>query len=688
MKYPGRPEYEQTISALQANTSSSFLPINPDGSIVQYTNQIYSGSPLGTGYAGSMTANNSHNSKSIRHIIISNRFDANITKDLTLTASYGYKMRDPINRYRNNTFEYSRSLGEFQTFNSGAVENAYTENRYSETESNTDIYATYQNTWDNNHHFTAVGGTQYTDLRYTSMQGKQTDLSNDDLSSFAVATGIITLQQNINTLRTLGFFSRVSYDYKSKYLLEVSARGDGSSRFQKGNRWAFFPSVSTGWRVSEEKFFDPMRTIWDNLKVRLSMGSLGNQQMSNYYPYIDQISIDNKMNYTFDDVNQANRAAVTSPVSSGLTWETVTTYNLGLDMSFLNNRLSISTDLYVRDTKNMLTTSITLPDVYGTSTPKENCADLSTKGYEIYVKWNDRFTLADKPFSYGLSASIGDYQTKITKYNNPDKVLSDYYVGQTLGEIWGYHVSGLFNSDSEAAEYQATIDDRAVNQRIYNSKGIDANYLHAGDVRFEDLDNDNIISRGASTVNNPGDRRIIGNYLPRYSYSFRVDLAWNNLDISAFFQGVGKQNWYPASGQSSYDFWGPYAFPSTTFIHKDFENNCWTEDNPNAYFPRQRGYQAYNEGALGETNDRYLQNVAYLRFKNLTIGYTLPVLKKYARQIRLSLSGENLWYWSPLKKYNKTIDPELVLTSGTYNSNSGVGYFYSKIFSVNLDVTF
>jgi len=688
MKYPGRPEYEQTISSLQANTSASFMPVNPDGSIVQYTNQLYANSPLGTGYSGSLTANNTFNSKSIRNIIISNQFDLDITKDLTLTASYGYRMRDPINRYRNNTFQYSRALGVLGTFTSGAVENAYTENRYSETGSNTDIYATYQHTWNNKHHFTAVAGSQYTDYRYTTMQGKQTILSNEDLATFAVGTGVITLQQNISTLRTLGFFGRVNYDYESKYLLEVSSRGDGSSRFKEGSRWAYFPSVSTGWRVSEEKFFEPLKNVWDNMKFRFSTGSLGNQQMSSYYPYIDQISIDNPMSYTFDDINIAKRASVTAPISSNLTWETVTTYNLGSDMSFLGNRLNVSADLYTRDTKNMLTTSITLPNVYGTSTPKENCANLSTKGYEIYVKWNDRFKLAGKPFSYGISATLGDYLTKITKYNNPDKILSDYYVGQTLGEIWGYHVSGLFKTDDEAAAYQSTIDDRAVNQRVYSSKGVNANYLRAGDVRFEDLDNNNIISQGSGSVNDPGDKRIIGNSLPRYSYSFRMDVSWNKFDISAFFQGVGKQDWYPASGQSAYDFWGPYAYPTTSFIQKDFEKNCWTEENPNAYFPRQRGYQAYGGGALGETNDRYLQNAAYLRFKNLTIGYTVPAYKNYFQQIRISLSGENLFYWSPLKKYNQTIDPELALTSSTYNSNSGVGYSYSKTFSVNLEVTF
>lgn len=687
MTFPGRPEYEQTIWALQAQISPAFLPINPDGSIVQYPNQLYSGSPMGTGFLGAMTANNSWNSKVTRYIIIGNQLDLDVSKHLQLTGYFGYKMRDPINKYRNNTFEYSRAIDKFNTFTSGSVENAYTENRYSETQSNLDLYATYTRTWNENHNFKMTAGTQYTDYYYSTMQAKQTDLANRDLATFAIASGVITLNQTINTLRTFGVFGRFNYDYRGKYLLEVSSRADASSRFAKESRWALFPSFSTGWRISDETFFEPLLPVVNNLKIRFSSGSLGNQQVSGYYPYIDQISIDNIMNYTFDDNQRANYASVTAPISSDLTWETVTTNNLGLDLLFLNNRLNFSSDFYIRDTKDMLVASMTLPDVFGEITPKENNADMRTKGYELYMRWNDRFKIAGKIFQYGITGTFGDYITKITKFHNPDKVISDYYVGMTLGEIWGYRVGGLFASDEEAAEYQSKINDVAVNQRIYNSKGVNENRLRAGDVKFLDLDNNGEISSGARTVDSPGDLRIIGNTLPRYSYSARLDGTWNNFDLSLFFQGVGKRNWYPANAQSSYDFWGPYAFPATSFIHKDFEKNTWSEENPNAYFPRPRGYQAYSGGALGEVNDRYLQNVGYLRLKNLTFGYTIPLNKKGLEQIRVFVSGENLWYWSPLKKYNKTIDPEITLTSNSYRTNSGIGYFYSKSFSINLDIT-
>ena len=209
----------------------------------------------------------------------------------------------------------------------------------------------------------------------------------------------------------------------------------------------------------------------------------------------------------------------------------------------------------------------------------------------------------------------------------------------------------------------------------------------AGDVKFIDLDGDNVISEGSGTVDNPGDMRVIGNSLPRYNYSFRADLSSFGFDVSAFFQGVGKQDWYPT--QNAYDFWGPYSFPSLSFIHTDFMKNLWSEENPNAYFPRPRGYASYSGGALGVVNDRYLQNAAYLRLKNLTVGYTIPLKsKKVINQLRVYFTGENLFYWSPLKKYTKTVDPELTNTSSTYNAGTGVGYGYSRSYSVGVDLKF
>lgn len=681
-KYAGFYNEQQTISSLQSNILSSFVPRNPDGSVVQYTNQLTSNSPLGSGHAGFLTANEARNSRENKYWIVANQLDYKVFDDLVLTASYAYNNRNYIYKRRSMPFEYSRAEGATSTFTSGTITDYYQEGHMQIDDNNLNIYGTYTHIWDKKHNFKVVAGGQYEDYRTTDLSVKKNDLLSKDLSSFTVAQGETTVGHDISAYRTLGYFARVNYDYEGKYLAEISGRWDGTSKFASKDRWGFFPSASIGWRMSSEKFWNKLLPVVNNAKFRFSVGSLGNQQVNNY-AYFDQIYTDNKMSYTFDGLNKAYYASVSSPLSSSLTWETVSTYNWGLDLGFLDSKLTLTADIYIRDTKDMLTHSITLPSVFGATTPKENCADLRTNGWELYIGWQDKFNLAGKPFHYNVSATIGDYKSKITKFNNPDKLISDYYEGMTLGEIWGYKVADLFATDEEAAAYQAKINDKAVNGRVYSSKK--DNHLMAGDVKFMDLDGDNVISEGSGTVADPGDKRIIGNSLPRYSYSFRLGADWNGIDFNAFFQGVGKRNWYPTT--YAYDFWGPYSFPSLSFIHKDFTDNVWSEDNQGAYFPRPRGYASYSGGALGVVNDRYLQNAAYLRLKNLTVGYTIPISKKIINSLRVYFTAENLFYWSPLKKYCKTVDPEMIYAS-SYNSGSGVGYSYSKSFSFGLDIKF
>lgn len=682
-KYAGYHNEQQTLYFLSYNLFPTVVPRNPDGTIVQYINQMTGNSPLGGGHGGYLTANEARNSRNKSSWVLSNQLDYKILDNLVLTASYAYKQQTHVNKYRGMQFDYSKQEGVTTSFKSGTVFDYYKEAHRTITDHNLNIYATYNETWNKAHNFKFVAGGQYEDYRNVNMDAERDDLLSHELSSMSVATGVATLTQQIGAYRTLGFFGRANYDYKGRYLLEVSGRWDGSSRFASNDRWGFFPSASMGWRFSDESFMKPIQNVINNGKLRFSAGSLGNQQVD-YYAYFDEISTDNQMSYTFDGTTKAYYANVTNPKSSNLTWETVTTYDLGLDLTFLNNRLNVTADYYIRKTTDMLTTSLTLPSVFGAQTPKANCADMRTNGWELYVGWNDSFKLAGKKFGYNVSATIGDYKSTITKYNNPDKLISDYYEGMTMGEIWGYKVAGLFASNEEAAAYQAKIDDKNVNGRVYNSKT--ENKLMAGDVQFIDVDGDNVISEGSGTVDNPGDKCIIGNTLPRYSYTFRLGANYAGFDFSMFFQGVGKQNWYPT--QYSYNFWGPYSLPSVSFIEKDFIDRCWSEDNPDGYFPRQRGNQAYSGGSLATVNDRYLQNVAYLRLKNVTLGYTIPGIKKYINSARVYFTGENLFCWSPLRNHTKSIDPELTNTKSTYQAGSGNGYGYSRTFSVGIDITF
>ena len=437
-------------------------------------------------------------------------------------------------------------------------------------------------------------------------------------------------------------------------------RADGTSRFAKKDRWGYFPSVSAGWRFTEERFMEGVRHWWDNGKIRLSYGALGNQQVSNYL-YLQTIGT-GTLNYLFDDSGKASYASVSDPMSSNLTWETVYTYNLGLDLSFLQNRLSFTGDFFIRDTKDMLTQSLTLPSVYGAATPTENCADLRTKGWELSITWRDQFKLGGKPFHYALTGQIGDYQTEITKYNNPTKLFDSYYEGKKLGEIWGYHVPKLFDTDEEAAAYQVAINNSSnVYQRVYNMQN-NLGRLMAGDVMFEDRDGSGSIGTGAGTVDDPGDMMIIGNTTPRYSYSFRIEASWNGFDISAFFQGVGHVNFSTRTDQTQ-GFIARNSREANLF--SDVYDNYWTPERPDAKYPRLFIGTNNNNN---QNSSFWMANGRYMRLKNLEIGYTLPkhISQKMAMQnMRVYLSGVNLFTFSPFKLW----DPDLQTGATNYPNN-------------------
>ena len=485
-----------------------------------------------------------------------------------------------------------------------------------------------------------------------------------------------------NEYALAGYFGRINYDYDGKYLVEFSGRYDGSSRFSSKDRWGFFPSASVGWRLSEESFLSSARSWLSNLKVRYSYGNLGNQQVG-YYDYLRTINIGTQ-SYLFGD-KLPSSASISAPVSSNLTWETVEHHNIGLDASFFNNRLTFTGEAYIRNTKDMLTAGISLPATYGTSSPRMNSADMQTKGYELSLGWQDMFKLAGKPFSYQVNLTFNDYTSEITKFNNPEKAFAKgYYEGMRIGEIWGYHIDGLFATDEEAASYE--VDQRRVNDIINSSSGA-LKGLHAGDLRFADLDGDNIISTGENTVDNPGDRRIIGNSEPRYQYGANLAFQWYGFDFSVFFQGIGRMDWYPAHEAEL--FWGPFNRAYATFLPKNFLEQCWSEENPNAYFPRPRAYVAYDNMGdqcreLTAKNDRYLQNIGYCRLKNLTVGYTLP--KNWTRKagidmLRVYFSGENLACWSGIK--TDYVDPEQARRGGDLKV-----YPWQKTFTFGINVNF
>lgn len=688
--YPGTTNEALTIPALDQALGPMFVPRNPDGSQVIYPYDIR-GVGVGKGRGAITTNEGNRQDINNRTLALSNSLELTPVKGLSIKGTYNITNFWRLYKDRTQVATYSDRIGVIVT-NPAYSKDEYRERHYEYTTHSADGIVTYKHNWNDAHDFTVLAGVNFEKRRSTDLTVDQFGVGNADLSTFNSVTDDTYYQigQDISAYQTLGFFGRINYNYKEKYLLEASFRADGTSRFAKGSRWGYFPSASAGWRFSKEGFMRNTSSWLSDGKLRLSYGELGNQQVSNYL-YIQTISSDT-LSYLFDDTGKPKYSSVSDPMSSGLTWETVKTYNVGLDLSFLDGRLNFTGDYFVRKTEDMLTTSLTLPSVYGAATPTENCADLRTNGWEIVLSWKDSFKLASKQFDYGVTATLGDYITEITKFNNPDRIFTNYYEGKRLGEIWGYHVPRLFKTDEEAAAYQMAIHNSSnVYQRVYNMSGGGQGYLMAGDVMFEDRDGSGYINKGDGTVDNPGDMMIIGNSLPRYNYSFRFDINWYNFDLSVFFQGVGKRDWYPTANNNDVygatRFWNLYGYTMTSFIPKDYKEHIWTEDNPDGYFPRLRPIQSYSGGPLAQVNDRYLQKVNYLRLKNITLGYTIPFKKGIISSARVYFSAENLAYWSPLKKYCKTIDPELATATGTYYSGSGTGYTIPKtiIFGMNIN---
>ena len=685
-KYPGPSGMNNLFNAVQMHALASIPATNPDGTAV-YKNTAVSSYELANGISSILEYGKNKNEDI--HDNFQTTFETVLTpvKDFSLVANYTYRYFRYYNMNRQVRIPYSEKPGviEYRT-----IQDLLFESNQDWKYHGYNVFGTYENTCAKVHNIKIMGGVNYETEFHKTMRASRNDLLSEDLNDFNLAKGDqISLNGGKERYALLGFFYRFNYDYLSKYLFEASGRYDGSSRFPRHHRYGFFPSFSVGWRISEEKFFSPLRSFVDNMKIRLSYGSLGNQQVG-YYDYMQVINSGSQINYSFGNDQKITGASVSAPNSSDLTWEKVLTYNAGLDIALFNNKLSFSADSYIRDTKDMLMAGKDLPAVYGASSPKANAANLRTKGYELSASWNDSFNVLSSPLHYGITLGFGDSKTKITKYDNPNMTIGTYYKGLELGSIWGFVADGFFKTDEEAAKYP--VDQTYLNSMI-NISVID-NGLHAGDIKFIDLDGDGKITPTTS-AKELKDYRIIGNSLPRWTYSGIIDLDWKGVGISAFLQGVVRQHWYPASETSL--FWGPYARPYQSFIPSDFLSKVWTPENPNSYFPRPRGYVAFaGDGGsreLTRPNTMYLQNAGYLRLKNLTVSYTLPNRWMHffsMEKVRIYFSGENLFTISGLD--TKYIDPEMAAAGYSTSSNAGHrdanGYPISKTYSFGLNVIF
>lgn len=509
------------------------------------------------------------------------------------------------------------------------------------------LYSDYEHSF-GKHNFKVLVGYNYERKDYRWFDAERQNLISPDVPALGQAYGERYNGSGEHAWATMGYFARLNYNYADRYLLELNGRYDGSSKFPKDNRFAFFPSFSVAWRLSNEAFFEKAKSWVDELKFRVSYGSLGNQSVGGDYPYISTMASNGGMDYLVDGSKlvSVSPGGIVSPV---LTWETVRQFNIGLDWGVFNNRLYGSFDWYRRSTYDMVTDGVPLPAVLGTGAPQANTADLRTNGWELNIGWRDRL---ENGFSYDVNLILSDYKTEITKFNNPENLISDgkNYTGKQWGEIWGFETEGLFQSEEE-------IQHHADQSQIYGGK------WYPGDVKYKDLNEDGIIGYGKNTLDDPGDQRVIGNSEPRYAYGIKGSAQWKGFDLSIFFQGIGKKDAVLGGNQ----FWGFGSEWHVPFMHT---LDRWTEDNRDAYFPRST-YDNVTGNRVTQT--RYLQDASYCRLKDLTIGYTLPqslLGKWHIENLRFYISGQNLLTFDHLFD---VYDPE-TLNVGTYPLQKSISF--------------
>jgi TonB-linked SusC/RagA family outer membrane protein len=444
--------------------------------------------------------------------------------------------------------------------------------------------------------------------------------------------------------------------------------------------WKLFPSVSLGWNIAREKFWENLAGTVNTLKLRASYGSLGNQNINNWYQTYQTIAYNSVAGSWLQNGAKPNTTSAPGLVSALLTWEKVESYDLGLDFGAFNNRLTGTFDYYIRNTKDMVGNAPELPAILGTGVPVTNNTDLRTAGWELQISWRD---VLKNGLSYGVTFNISDARTKITRYpNNPTGSINNYIEGRYMNEIWGFETIGIAKSDEEMNAHLATAD----------QSSLGSNWA-AGDIMYRDLNGDNKISRGAQTLADHGDLKVIGNSTPRYLVGLNLNAAYKGFDISAFFQGVMKRDWwiggswgggleYLFGTTNSWEWWS-VGITDVQDYYRDANTwsvqNGYQEANQDAWLPRVQ-FSDKNEQA----QTRYLMNGAYVRLKNLQLGYTLPrqITQPWGiSNLRVFVSAENLF---TITKMPHQFDPELMSNSVDQNN----GYPLQKTFAFGLNVSF
>lgn len=531
--------------------------------------------------------------------------------------------------------------------------NSYTQTKNRAYQNNLQGYLTYVLDL-GKHHFTAMQGGSFEEYRKDEFSASAQSMVNNDFFSFNYADPLTKTNSNkIETWALASAFGRLNYNYDNRFLFEANYRYDGSSRLAPGIRWQIFPSFSAAWRIDQEKFMQNVSFI-NNLKLRGSWGQLGNSAaLSSLYGYIPLLSTGNSL--TFNGV-RSNYVYQNSLASENLTWETLQQWNVGIDAGFLKNRLTVTAEYFVRLNKDLLSVP-DVPSILGINPSSLNRGKLRSWGKELEVRWQDNI---GKKFSYNVGFNISDNQNKLLSYGGQVGIGDGGFVGllegYPLNTVWGYTTAGYFQTQQEANDYKAKVQ-----YPFFPNPA-------PGDIKYLDRDGNGVISGGGHTPSDPGDLVYLGTTNARYQYGFDMGASWKGISFSVFFQGALDRTFLIDQGTLS-PILGTADMPWT--IHMDH----WTPDNPNAFFPRMYQTSAHNF----KPSDKWAQNGSYIRLKNIQIGYNVPLRRKFVRDLKIYVSGQDLWEST---KVLSVFDPEVG------NNVSATAYpFYRTIsFGLNLSL--
>lgn len=566
-----------------------------------------------------------------------------ILKNLDLTGQYGTNV---INQ-RRSTFSrkidyYYPDSGDF--WYSNATSNSLEMQDHTSRLENISGLLNYSFSLQK-HNFKALAGYQQETYRYEYFKASKQNFPSDDVPIFNLGSDNPNATGDAYQYALRSWFGRLNYDYNEKYLLELNIRYDGSSRYASNLRYGTFPSASAGWRFSRENFImDNPSFRWLNEgKLRASYGTLGNQygadaqdSYAEWYPYMDVLTGVGTMPIGNILTRGVAQITLANPL---LRWEKMNMLNFGVDLAFLNNRLTVTGDWFDKRSKDIQMKK-PMPDVLGLQVPDQNIGEVSNKGWELSIGWADHAG----EVNYGFTAQLSDVRNKVVNLGGAPPVLDNriLQVGYPIDAFYGYRTDGL----AQESDFTKDLSGKYVPKfPIFDA---DKGKVAPGDVKYRDLNGD-----GKVTADK--DREVIGNAFPRYTYSLRGNLGWKNIDFSFFIQGVGKGNGYVSSvGIHTFQAFGSYPQE----VHRDH----WTPENTDAWYPRFTYLDTRN--TTMRMSDYWLQNAAYLRLKNIQIGYTLPARwtsKLRIQQLRAYISADNLFTKTD---FFYAYDPETVTSSG------------------------